>query len=60
MPGPIDLTPLAVVVAALWVMTTVSRARSLHHLYPVFRRALYTAILAALVVFCWNVAWALL
>ena len=54
MPGPIDLVPLAVVVVVLWILTAVTRARSRHHLYPAFRRALFTAVAVAIAVFCWN------
>jgi hypothetical protein len=54
MPGPIDLSALAVVVVVLWILTVVARARSRHHLYPTFRRALFTAVAVAIVVFCWN------
>jgi hypothetical protein len=54
MPGPIDLSALAVVVVVLWIMTVITRARSRHHLYPTFRRALLTAVAVAIVVFCWN------
>ena len=60
MPGPIDLVPLAAVVTTLWVLTVVSRRRSKDHLYRVFRRALLTAVLVAIVAFCWNVAWSML
>jgi len=54
MPGPVDLVPLAVVVLVLWILTVVTRARSRHTLYPAFRRALLTAVVVAIVVFCWN------
>jgi hypothetical protein len=60
MPGSIDLAPLAVVVTVLWLLTVVARAKSRHHLYPVFRRALLTAVVVALMVFAWNLTWALL
>ena len=59
MPGAIDLVPLAVIVVALWLLTLVFRVRSRHHLYPIFRRALLTAIAVAVVVFCWNLVTAL-
>jgi hypothetical protein len=60
MPGTIDMVPLGIVVSTLWLLTMVCRARSYHHLYPVFRRALLTAVIVGIVVFCWNVVWALL
>ena len=47
---------LAVVVVALWVLTVIFRVKSRWHLYPIFRRALFTAIVVALAVFCWNLA----
>jgi type VI protein secretion system component VasK len=56
MPGPIDLAGLAVVVVALWVFTVIFRLKSRWHLYVVFRRALLTAVVVAIAVFCWNLA----
>jgi hypothetical protein len=56
MPGSIDMAGLAVVVVALWVLTVIFRVKSRWHLYPIFRRALFTAIVVALAVFCWNLA----
>jgi hypothetical protein len=47
---------LAVVVVALWVLTVISRVKSRWHLYPIFRRALLTAVAVAIAVFCWNLA----
>jgi hypothetical protein len=54
MPGSIDLTGLAVVVVALWILTVIFRVMSRWHLYLVFRRVLLTAVAVAIVVFCWN------
>ena len=54
MPASIDLVPLAVVVVVLWILTVATRARSRHNLYPTFRRALLTAVVVAIAVFCWN------
>jgi hypothetical protein len=56
MPGSIDLVPLAVLVTLFWILTVIFRARSRHHLYPVFRRALWAAVVVTLAVFCWNLA----
>jgi hypothetical protein len=56
MPGPIDLAGLAVVVVALWVLTVIFRVKSRWHLYIIFRRALLTAVVVAIAVFCWNLA----
>jgi hypothetical protein len=59
MPGSIDLVALAAVVVVLWILTLVFRVKSRWHLYPVFRRALWTAVLIGAAAFCWNVvtAW---
>ncbi len=54
MPGSIDLTALAVVVVALWILTVIFRVKSRWHLYVIFRRALLTAVVVAIVAFCWN------
>ena len=54
MTGSIDLVGLAVIVVVLWILTVIFRLRSWWHLYFVFRRVLLTAVVIAVVAFCWN------
>ena len=59
MPGSIDLVALAAIVVVLWILTVVFRVMSRWHLYVIFRRVLLTAVVIAIVAFCWNLvtAW---
>ena len=50
------MSALAIVVVALWVLTVITRVKSCGHLYPIFRRALLTAVAVAVAVFFWNLA----
>ena len=54
MPGSIDLVALAAIVVFLWILTVVFRVTSRWALYFVFRRVLLTAVVLAIVAFCWN------
>jgi hypothetical protein len=54
MPGSIDLVALAAIVVFLWLLTVVFRATSRWGLYFVFRRVLLTAVVLAIIAFCWN------
>ena len=54
MPGSIDLVALAAIVVLLWILTVVFRVTSRWALYFVFRRVLLTAVVLAIVAFCWN------
>ena len=54
MAGSIDLAGLAVIVVVLWILTVIFRVRSKWHLYFIFRRVLFTAVVIAVVAFCWN------
>ena len=54
MPGSIDLVALAAVVVVLWMLTVIFRVMSRWHLYVIFRRVLLTAVVIAIVAFCWK------
>jgi hypothetical protein len=56
MPGSIDLVALAAIVVVLWMLTVIFRLMSRWHLYRIFRRVLLTAVVIAIVAFCWNLA----
>jgi len=59
MTGSVDLVGLAVIVVVLWILTVIFRLRSRWHLYFLFRRVLLTAVVIAVVAFCWNLVTAL-